>query len=64
MFGFTASATADEATVGQRIVDAFAGKQDSGKRDFSLAQPIPQSESVGPQVENGHAVNRHGFALD
>ena len=36
--------------MGQLIVDAFANRRDAGGRPFELAQPIPQSEAVGPQV--------------
>ncbi|QDV06639.1 bifunctional preprotein translocase subunit SecD/SecF [Planctomycetes bacterium Poly30] len=35
---------------GQKILDAFANKKDPNGVDFTLAQPIPQSASVGPQV--------------
>ncbi|MEM9380312.1 MAG: protein translocase subunit SecF, partial [Planctomycetota bacterium] len=47
---FTATATEGEAAIGQRIVEAFANAEDSGGRAFTLAQPIPRSEAVGPQV--------------
>ena len=49
-FAFTCSSTETESKIGQRIVDAFANRKDAGGRPFELAQPIPQSEAVGPQV--------------
>ena len=49
-FKFTSTSTDSDSKIGQRIVDAFANQQDAGGRDFELAQPIPQSEAVGPQV--------------
>ena len=49
-FNFTSSSTETESKVGQLIVDAFANRRDAGGRPFELAQPIPQSEAVGPQV--------------
>ena len=49
-FAFTCSSTDSETQIGQRIVDAFASRRDAGGRSFELAQPIPQSEAVGPQV--------------
>ncbi|MEM1451725.1 MAG: protein translocase subunit SecD [Planctomycetota bacterium] len=49
-FKFTATSTDAEAAIGQRIVEAFATAEDSGGRAFTLAQPIPRSEAVGPQV--------------
>ena len=45
--------TADELSaniVGQKILDAFANKKDANGQDLVLAQPIPQSAAVGPQV--------------
>ncbi len=49
-FAFTSTATDSDSKIGQRIVDAFANRRDAGGREFELAQPIPQSEAVGPQV--------------
>ena len=49
-FAFTCSSTDTDSKIGQRIVDAFANRKDAGGRPFELAQPIPQSEAVGPQV--------------
>jgi SecD/SecF fusion protein len=49
-FSFTSTSTDPDSKIGQRIVDAFANRRDAGGREFELAQPIPQSEAVGPQV--------------
>lgn len=49
-FGFTAPATEPENVLRDRISTAFAYKKDSAQRDFNLAQPVPQSSAVGPQV--------------
>jgi SecD/SecF fusion protein len=49
-FTFKTDAEMTENVVKQKIVDAFANKKDPNGEDFTLAQPIPQSASVGPQV--------------
>lgn len=49
-FSFTAPATEPENVLRDRISTAFAYKKDSAQRDFNLAQPVPQSSAVGPQV--------------
>ncbi|MEM8709447.1 MAG: protein translocase subunit SecD [Planctomycetota bacterium] len=49
-FTFKTDAELTGNVVRQKIVDAFANKKDPNGSDFTLAQPIPQSASVGPQV--------------
>ena len=51
-YGFTArsSTNADSSSLYGTIEDAFADKRDSSSRPFTWERPIPQSESVGPQV--------------
>ena len=49
-FSFTAPSTEPENVLRDRISTAFAYKKDSAQRDFNLAQPVPQSSAVGPQV--------------
>ncbi|MEM6674951.1 MAG: protein translocase subunit SecD, partial [Planctomycetota bacterium] len=49
-FEITSSSTASESSVAQLLVDAFSGEKDAGGRDYILAQPIPKSDAVGPEV--------------
>jgi preprotein translocase SecF subunit len=49
-FNARAAATADNTTLYGDIEDTFADERDSAGAPFSWERPIPQSESVGPQV--------------
>jgi SecD/SecF fusion protein len=51
-YRFTArtAATAQNATLFGGIESAFANKRDSAETPYTWERPIPQSESVGPQV--------------
>lgn len=51
-YAFTAraAATAQNAALFGDIESAFANKRDSADNPFTWERPIPQSESVGPQV--------------
>lgn len=49
-FGFKAISTDSQNAVEARMGDAFSYKKDSAGRDFTLAQPVPESSAVGPQV--------------
>ena len=49
-FAFELEATDGANELGPQIANAFAYKKDTGGRDYTLAQPIPKSSAVGPQV--------------